>query len=76
MRITGTNAFEILTNWSSTIWATKHLTTESRFHAFGSREDQRFLHITFTLRAKATLLRVMSARNMSRNERKIYESKT
>lgn len=54
----------------------KHSTTESRFHALGISEDQRYLHITFTLRAKATLIRVISARDMSRNERKIYESQT
>ena len=55
---------------------TKHSTTESRFHALGISEDQRYLHITFTLRAKATLIRVSSARDMSRHERKIYESQT
>ena len=54
----------------------KHSTTESRFHALGISADQRYLHITFTSRTKATLISVISARNMSRNERKIYESQT
>lgn len=54
----------------------EHSTTESRFHALGISEDQRYLHLTFTLRAKGTLIRVISVRDMSRNERKMYESQT
>ena len=55
----------------------KHSQKESRYHALGITDDKRFLHITFTLRESGTLIRVISARNMNRKERKVYEqSKT
>ncbi|MBN4054045.1 BrnT family toxin [Haliea sp. AH-315-K21] len=51
----------------------KHSQREQRFHALGITDDRRLLHVTFTLRAKGTLIRVISARDMHRKERKIYE---
>jgi len=51
----------------------KHSQQEPRFHALGITDDRRQLHITFTLRGAASLIRVISARNMHRKERKIYE---
>lgn len=51
----------------------KHSVNEARHHALGVTDDQRLLHITFTLRAKGTRLRIISARDMHRKERKIYE---
>ena len=51
-----------------------HSANEARFHALGGTHEGRLLHITFTLRAQRTLIRVVSARNMSRRERKFYES--
>ena len=51
----------------------KHSEMELRFHALGKTESNRWLHITFTLRADNTLVRVISARDMHRKERKIYE---
>ena len=55
----------------------KHSQKESRYHALGITDDKRFLHITFTLRESGTLIRVISARDMNRKERKVYEqSKT
>ena len=50
-----------------------HSSTESRFHALGHSEAGRLLHITFTLRKDARLIRIISARDMSRKERTIYE---
>jgi hypothetical protein len=50
-----------------------HSTTELRYHALGTTLDGRSLHVTFTLRASGTLIRVISARNMHRKERQIYE---
>jgi hypothetical protein len=44
-----------------------------RYHALGSTDERRLLHITFTLRASATLIRVISARDMRRKERIYYE---
>ena len=54
----------------------KHSGIEPRFQALGITEDRRTLHVTFTLRAKGTLVRVISARDMSRKERKNYETQT
>ena len=51
----------------------KHSQNEPRFHALGITDDRRQLHITFTLRGAGSLIRVISARNMHRKERKIYE---
>ena len=51
----------------------RHSRTESRFHALGKANDGRRLHITFTLRRENTLIRVISARDMSAKERAIYE---
>lgn len=50
----------------------KHSQDEARYHALGETDDGRRLHITFTLRADGTLLRVISARDMHRKERAIY----
>ena len=52
---------------------TKHSSNESRFHALGSTNDERRLHITFTLRKAETAIRVISARDMHNKERNYYE---
>ena len=46
---------------------------EPRFHALGRTDQDRRLHITFAERGNRTLIRPISARNMSRKERAIYE---
>jgi hypothetical protein len=50
-----------------------HSRIEERYHALGRTDDDRKLHITFTLRLDGTLIRVISARDMHRKERKFYE---
>lgn len=50
-----------------------HSGGETRFHALGVTIDGRRLHVTFTLRAGGTRIRVISARDMHRKERQIYE---
>ena len=50
-----------------------HSLEEPRFHALGQTDTGRQLHVTFTLRREATLIRVISARDMSRKERLFYE---
>lgn len=50
-----------------------HSQTEPRVHALGKTDAGRALHITFTLRQSGTLIRVISARDMHRKERAIYE---
>ena len=52
---------------------TAHSEQEIRIHALGQTDDGRALHITVTLRDKGTLIRVISARDMHRKERAIYE---
>jgi uncharacterized DUF497 family protein len=49
-----------------------HSASEERFHAFGRMSGGRLLHVTFTLRAKGRLIRVISARDMSAKERARY----
>lgn len=51
----------------------KHGETEPRFHALGKTNEGRRLHITFTLRDAGPLVRVISARDIHRKERVIYE---
>ncbi len=51
----------------------KHSETEPRFNALGKTAQNRLLHITFTLRRNGTLIRVISARDMHRKEKKAYE---
>jgi uncharacterized DUF497 family protein len=54
----------------------KHIRQERRFHALGKTDDKRLLHITFTLRGRGEKIRVISARDMHRKERAIYEKAT
>ena len=51
-----------------------HSAAEPRWHALGRTNEGRLLHVTFTLRAGGTLVRVISARPMHRKERKAYEN--
>ena len=50
-----------------------HSQQEPRLHALGKTDAGRMLHITFTLRQTGSLIRVISARDMHRKERAIYE---
>ena len=50
-----------------------HSQQEPRIHALGKTNEGRALHITLTLRSSGTLIRVISARDMHRKERVIYE---
>ncbi|HET8875931.1 MAG TPA: BrnT family toxin [Casimicrobiaceae bacterium] len=52
---------------------TQHSLREPRYHALGMTREGRHLHITFTLRDGATLIRVIAARDMHRKERAIHE---
>ena len=54
----------------------KHSEVEQRFHALGQTDEGRVLHITFTLRKTGEKIRVISARDMHRKERTIYEQAT
>ena len=50
-----------------------HSQNEIRLHALGRTDVGRGLHITFTLRQAGTLIRVISARDLHRKERAIYD---
>ncbi len=52
----------------------RHSSTETRFHALGETATGTRVHVTFTLRAGGELIRVISARPMSRKEQSIYET--
>jgi hypothetical protein len=49
-----------------------HSIKESRFYALGQSDSGRYLFIVFTIRKN--LIRVISARDMNRKERKVYET--
>ena len=51
----------------------RHSRTEPRFRALGQTLLGRRLAVIFTLRDDGTLIRVISARDMRRKERAIYE---
>jgi uncharacterized DUF497 family protein len=48
-----------------------HSSTEPRFYALGQTDASRLLFIAFTIRGR--LIRVISARDMNRRERKAFE---
>ena len=55
---------------------TKHSEKEPRFHALGKTVNERRIHITFTLRDAGQKIRVISARDMHRRERNVYDQAT
>ena len=54
----------------------QHSALEPRFHALGRTDDDRLLHVSFTLRVGSTLIRVISARDMHRKEKAFYAKTT
>ena len=54
----------------------RHGHQEPRFHALGKTDDERQLHITFTTRHRGEKIRIISARDMHRKERTVYEKAT
>jgi uncharacterized DUF497 family protein len=50
----------------------EHSGSEKRFHAYGQSAAGRRLLVSFTLRRDETMIRVISARNMSHKERQRY----
>lgn len=50
-----------------------HSVNEVRIHALGQTDNGRLLHITLTLRGNNKRIRVISARDMSRKERRLYD---
>jgi uncharacterized DUF497 family protein len=54
----------------------KHSQEEARFQALGETIEGRMLHVTFTLRYDGRKIRIISARDMNRKERAVYEQAT
>jgi uncharacterized DUF497 family protein len=54
----------------------RHSKQEARFHALGQTQNNRRQHITFTLRAQGSLIRIISARDMHRIERRFYDQQS
>jgi uncharacterized DUF497 family protein len=52
----------------------QHSRNEVRYQALGKTDSGRLLHVTYTLRAPGTKIRVISARAMSVKERRLYET--
>jgi uncharacterized protein len=50
----------------------KHSADEGRLYALGQTDAARLLFVVFTIRGR--LIRMISARDMSRKERKVYQS--
>jgi uncharacterized DUF497 family protein len=67
-----TEAEQVFFNHPLLIFDTYSQNEEQRFLALGATSSGRFLTIIFTIRKKK-LIRVISARDMSRKERKAYE---
>jgi len=53
-----------------------HSQLEPRLHALGKTDAGRLLHITLTLRQNQSLIRVISARDMHRKEKAVYDQQT
>ncbi len=66
-----TEAEQVFLNHPLLVFDTYSQNDEKRFLALGVTNNGRFLTIIFTLRKKK-LIRVISARDMSRKERKAY----
>lgn len=72
-RVTPAEAEQVFFNQPLIVLADrKHSAAETRFHALGHADGGRLLHLTFTLREGGALIRVISARDMSRKERIFY----
>ncbi len=54
----------------------KHSQTEVRYQALGETIEGRHLHVTFTIRGDGRKIRIISARDMNRREKTLYEQKT
>ncbi len=74
--VTQSEAEQVFTDPDLLIFVdTEHSQQEERFQAYGATSVGRKLDVSFTLRHDGTLIRVISARGMSRRERARYDEK-
>ena len=72
--VSGAEAEQVLVNEPLVVLDdVAHSAAEMRWHALGHTGEGRMLHVTFTLRAGGTRVRIISARPMHRKERRVYE---
>ncbi|MFY7992068.1 MAG: BrnT family toxin [Bacteriovoracaceae bacterium] len=72
-KVKKTESEQVFLNQPLIVFDTYSQNDEKRYLALGTTNSGRFLTIVFTIREKK-LIRVISARDMSRKERKAYES--
>ena len=70
-RVSISECEEVFTNEPLIIERAKSYTAEERQAAFGKTDEGRLLAVVFTIRSNK--IRVISARDMSRKERRCYE---
>ena len=61
-------------HWKQVHVDAKHSAQESRFYVLGQTDTGRLLFVAFTMRQRS--LRVISARDMHRKERKVYDERS
>jgi uncharacterized DUF497 family protein len=72
-QVTPTESEEVFFNSPMIVGADeRHSASEERLYGLGQTDAGRLLFIVFTIRGR--LIRVISARDMSRKERKVYQS--
>jgi uncharacterized DUF497 family protein len=71
--VSQSEAEQVFFNTPLVVADTAHSGDEPRLHALGVTDAGRRLHVSFTLRENSTLVRVISARDMHRKERSIYD---
>lgn len=71
-RVSASECEQVFFNYPLTVASdVKHSEKESRYYALGQTDKGRLIYLVFTIRNN--LVRVISARDMSRKERKEYE---
>jgi len=61
-------------SWQRPLKDTSHSNKEKRYILLGKTKKERLLFLVFTIRKKK--IRIISARDLNKNERKLYEEKT
>ena len=72
--VTSIECEEVFSNRPLILSPPRHVGSELRYSAHGRTNDRRVLCVVFTVRRKR--IRVISARSMSRKERRHYEAET